>query len=448
MLYRKISENIKNWILNGKDAFLLTGARQVGKTSIIRECLKELNQDYVELNFIDKPELISIFGSSKNAKDLLLRLSLVCGRSLTPKTIIFFDEIQEFKDIITRIKFLVDDNSYRYIMSGSLLGVELSDIRSSPVGYLEIWQMYPMCFEEFVLALGVSEEIISNLNKCFEKQCKVDDYIHEKMMDLFYLYLIVGGMPEVVDTYLKTNNLKSVEDVHHKIIEAYKIDFSKYEKNNKLSLVEIYDALPGQLNNMNKRFKINEIGKNALYERKADSFIWLKNAGVVIPVYNITEPKLPLILNEKRSLFKLFNADIGLLTSSYSNETKLAILNKDKDINNGAIFENCVAQELLYEGYDVYYFNSKQYGELDFVIEDGFNVLPIEVKSGKAYKKHSALNNVLNIEAYKINKAYILCDGNVEIDGKKIYLPIYMLMFIKKKQLENPVYKVDINGLM
>ena len=447
MLYRKISENIKDWILNGKDAFLLTGARQIGKTFIIRECLKELKQDYVELNFIDMPELVNIFANSKNAKDLLLRLSLVCGKSLSPNTIIFFDEIQEFKDIITRIKFLVEDNTYRYIMSGSLLGVELSDIRSAPVGYLEIWQMYPMCFEEFVNALGVSKEIIENLKECFDKRCKVDDYIHEKMLDLFYLYLIIGGMPEAVDTYLKTNNLSNVEDIHHKIIEAYKIDFSKYEKNNKLSLVEIYNALPGQLNSENKRFKISEIGKNALYERKESSFIWLKNAGVVIPVYNITEPKLPLILNEKRSLFKLFSADIGLLTSSYSNEVKIAILNKDKDINNGAIFENCVAQELLYEGYDVYYFNSKKYGELDFVIEDGFNVLPIEVKSGKSYKKHSALDNVLSVDSYKIDKAYILCDGNVEVVGKKIYLPIYMLMFIKKKELESPVYKLDISGL-
>lgn len=448
MIERKAEKRVKEWIETEKDALMITGARQIGKTYLIRKCLKESKIPYIELNFIEQPELVELFSGAKDANELLMRLSLVSSTELEKgKTIIFLDEIQEFKDIVTRIKFLVEEGSYRYIMSGSLLGVELNDLRSAPVGYLSVYDMYPLEFQEFAKAVGVSEEVIRTIKECFIKRIPVDSFIHSKMMDVFYLYLIIGGMPEAVDTYITTNDLAKVARIHEKIIRLYKKDFSKYEIRYKLKLQEIYDAMPGQLDQKNKRFQFNRIGKGMSYDRMENDFLWLKDAGVAIPVYNISEPKLPLVISENRNLFKLFLSDVGLLTSCYSNQVKIAILNKEKSINNGALFENVIAQELLAKGHKEFYFNSKKQGELDFVIELDGEVTPLEIKSGKDYKRHSALNNVLGNEEYEIQRAYILSEGNVEVDGKKIYIPIYMIMFFENTEIDKLVYKLDLSGM-
>lgn len=331
MIDREMKTTINNWILQGKEAFLLTGARQIGKTYLIRECLKESKYDYIALNFIERPELVELFENATNAQDLLMRLSLITDKQLNKgNTIIFFDEIQEFKDIVTRIKFLVEEGSYRYIMSGSLLGVELNDLRSAPVGYLRIEDMYPLTVKEFMKAVGIKENILEMLEECYKKQQPVDEFVHKKMLDVFYLYLIVGGMPEAVAVYTQTNDLARVAAVHQKIMRLYKADFTKYETNYKLKLREIYDSMPGQLDSKNKRFKINTLGKGLNYDRVANDFLWLKDAGVAIPVYNINEPKLPLIISENRNLFKLFFSDVGILTNQYSDQVKIAILNKRK----------------------------------------------------------------------------------------------------------------------
>ena len=378
MINREMKTTINNWILQGKEAFLLTGARQIGKTYLIRECLKESKYDYVELNFIERPELVELFENATNAQDLLMRLSLITDKQLNKgNTIIFFDEIQEFKDLVTRIKFLVEEGSYRYIMSGSLLGVELNDLRSAPVGYLRIEDMYPLTVKEFMKAVGIKENILEMLEECYKKQQPVDEFVHKKMLDVFYLYLIVGGMPEAVAVYTETNDLARVAAVQQKIMRLYKADFTKYETTYKLKLREIYDSMPGQLDSKNKRFKINTLGKGLNYDRVANDFLWLKDAGVAIPVYNINEPKMPLIISENRNLFKLFFSDVGILTNQYSDQVKIAILNKEKSINNGALFENVVAQELLANGFNLYYFNNKKQGELDFVIELDGKVTPL-----------------------------------------------------------------------
>ena len=449
MIRRDAEKQINDWIDNGKDALLITGARQIGKTYLIRNCLKEKNIPYIELNFIENSEYIELFSKSFSSKDIIMRLSLIGGEKLIPgKTVIFLDEVQECKELITAIKFLVEDGSFKYILSGSLLGIELSDLKSAPVGYMSIFDMYPLSFKEFIKALGVSNEIIDILKQSYKNRTEVDTFIHNKLIDLFNLYLIVGGMPEAVSIYIETNNLEKVSKIHEKIIRLYKQDFSKYEVNNKLKLKEIYDAMPSQLDQKNKRFRLNILGDKMNYDRAENSFIWLKDAGVAIPVYNLNEPKLPFILNENRSLFKLFFSDVGLLTSQYSLQTKMAILNKEQSINNGSLFENAVAQELLCKGFKLYYFNSKKQGELDFLIELDGEVLPIEVKSGKDYKKHSALNNVMNDLNYDIPEAYILNQNNIEIKYKLIYLPIYMLMFIENDEIKNPIYKLDLKGLM
>ncbi len=448
MIKRSAENALNDWIINGKDALLLTGARQIGKTYLIRQCLADSGIPYVEFNFIEQPELINLFSDAKNTQDLLMRLSLVTPAPLEKgKTIIFLDEIQEFKDIVTRIKFLVEEGSFRYIMSGSLLGVELSDLRSAPVGYMRVYDMFPLSFAEFAAAVGIHQETMDVLRNHFENRQPVDDFVHQKMLDVFYLYLIIGGMPEAVDTYIKTNDLTKVSQIHDKITRLYRTDFSKYETEHKLKLREIYDAMPGQLDQKTKRFQFASIGKGLSYDRAENNFLWLKDAGVAIPVYNVSEPKLPLVISENRNLFKLFFSDVGLLTSNYSNQVKIALLNKEKDINNGALFENVVAQELLCKGHKLYYFNSKKQGELDFVLELSGKVVPLEIKSGKDYKRHSALNNVLNTAEYEIDEAYIFSEGNIETDGKRIYMPIYMIMFLDDVQMNKTIYKLDLGGL-
>lgn len=312
---------------------------------------------------------------------------------------------------------------------------------------MRIYDMYPLDFKEFAQAAGVHDGTFEQLYTHFKERTPVDEFVHAKMLDVFYLYLIIGGMPEAVSTYIETNDLAQVAQVHNKIIRLYKKDFSKYEHRYKLKLQEIYDAMPGQLDQKNKRFQLNSLGKGISYDRVANDFLWLKDAGVAIPVYNISEPKSPLIISENRNLFKLFFSDVGLLTSCYSNQVKVAILNKDKSINNGALFENAVAQELLSKGHKVYYFNSKKQGELDFVIELDGKVTPLEIKSGKEYKKHSALNNVLQNEEYQIAQAYIFSEGNVEVSGKKIYMPVYMTAFLENTPLSRTIYKLDLRGL-
>lgn len=245
----------------------------------------------------------------------------------------------------------------------------------------------------------------------------------------------------------KTNDFAKVARIHEKIIRLYKKDFSKYEIGYKLKLQEIYDVMPGPLDQKKKRFQFNRIGKGMSYDRMENDFLWLKDAGVAIPVYNISEPKLSLVISENRNLFKLFLSDVGLLTSCYSNQVKIAILNKEKSINNGALFENVIAQEPLAKGHKEFYFNSKKQGELDFVIELDGEVTPLEIKSGKDYKRHSALNNVLGNEEYEIQRAYILSEGNVEVDEKKIYIPIYMIMFFENTEIDKLVYKLDLSGM-
>ena len=379
----------------------------------------------------------------------MLRLSALTDVPMIPgETLIFFDEVQECPEIVTAIKFLVEDGQYRYILSGSLLGVELKDIRSVPVGYLSILEMYPLDFREFCEANRVSQTVMDKLKECFEKKQPVDELIHEKMMELFRLYLIVGGMPAVVDAYyIRTNNLKEVLRIQQGIVQLYYKDIAKYDKDNKLYLDEIFSLIPSELNNKNKRFIMKDLNENFRFSRYENSFIWLKEAGVALPVYCVQEPELPLLLSKSTNLFKLFLSDVGLLASMYVDGLQLKILSREKDINFGAIYENVAAQELKAHGFELYYFNSKKQGELDFVIEYQKNVLPLEIKSGKAYTRHNALDNVLKEERYAIPQAFVFCYENISTQEKITYLPIYMIGFLEKEKIEEYIYSIDLSAL-
>ena len=444
MLKRKIEKDIEKWIENSEKAILIYGVRQAGKTFIIRECLKRNECEYIEFNLINQPELVEVLKSSTSIDDLILKLSLYSDKKIIPgKTIFFFDEIQRYKEIVTKIKFLVEDKRYRYILSGSLLGVEIVNLKSAPVGYLQTLNMYPMDFEEFLQIFNVDENIINNLRNCFLTKTKVDEIIHNKIMEMFNLYLIIGGMPAAVERYRNTENIDEVMEEHRAIIEQYKLDFTQYEEENrKLIITHIYELIPAELNEKNKRFMIADINKSLRYERISDSFVWLWKSGVALGVFNTTEPTIPLMLNEKSALFKLFISDVGLLTTIYGKSCKLKIVNKESDINKGAVFENVVAQELHAHGYPLYYYNSKKLGEIDFIVEQNGKSLPIEVKSGKAYNKHSALNNLMNTKEYGIEEGFIFTNDNVKIDGKLNYLPMYMVMFLRDEPIEFAAIKL------
>lgn len=450
MISRKIESELQHFSDDDrKKALLITGARQVGKTYIIREFGRQNFRSLVELNFLENTAAKELFKNAKNSKDLLLRLSLLADGDLLPgETLIFLDEVQECKEIVTAIKFLVEEGSYRYILSGSLLGVELKDIRSVPVGYMDIVEMYPLDFEEFVLANKVAPRIIEALKESFEKKTPVDPVVHEKMMDLFRLYLIVGGMPAAVEQYLKTNNLREVMRIQQSIIALYKKDIAKYDPENKLYIEDIFNLIPSELNAKNKRFILKSLNENFRFSKFSNSFLWLKEAGVALPTFCVDEPVSPLLLSKSKNLFKLFMADVGLLAAMYMDDIQIKILNQEKDINFGSIYENVAAQELKAHGFDLYYFNSKKQGELDFLVEHHGSVLPIEIKSGKDYTKHAALSNVMANACYAIPEAYVFHNGNVSTSDKVAYYPIYMLMFIQKERpQENMIYRLDLDVL-
>lgn len=449
MLERRIKQEIRDFLdSDRKEALMVTGARQVGKTYIIRECAKEIYKNIVEINFVENQQAVKLFENITGSKDILLRLSALTDVPMIPgETLVFFDEVQECPEIVTAIKFLVEDGQYRYILSGSLLGVELKDIRSVPVGYLSILEMYPLDFREFCEANRVAQTVMDKLKECFEKKQPVDELIHEKMMELFRLYLIVGGMPAVVDAYIRTNNLKEVLRIQQGIVQLYYKDIAKYDKDNKLYLDEIFSLIPSELNNKNKRFIMKDLNENFRFSRYENSFIWLKEAGVALPVYCVQEPEIPLLLSKSTNLFKLFLSDVGLLASMYVDGLQLKILNREKDINFGAIYENAAAQELKAHGFDLYYFNSKKQGELDFVIEYKGNVLPLEIKSGKAYTRHNALDNVLKDERYAIPQALVFCNENISTVDKIVYLPIYMIGFLENEKIDEYIYSIDLSAL-
>ncbi len=449
MISRKIEQELEFFYnTNDKKALLITGARQVGKTYIIREFGKRY-ESFIEINFYENNSARTLFENAANREELLLRLSAIAEGPLIPgRTLIFLDEVQECKELVTAIKFLVEEGSFHYILSGSLLGVDLKDIRSVPVGYMDILEMYPLDFEEFARANKVSENIFAALRICFEEKVPVSDIIHEKMMELFRLYLIVGGMPAAVVQYLETNNLQSVLREQRSIIAMYKRDIAKYDPDEKLYLEDIFDLIPSELNSKNKRFILKNLNENFKFSRYGNSFLWLRDAGVALPAFCANEPAIPLLLSKATNLFKLFLADVGLLASMYMNDIQIKILKREKDINFGSVYENAAAQELKAHGFDLYYFNSKKQGEVDFLVEKNGNVLPIEIKSGKDYMKHAALSNILADEKYGIPEAYVFHNGNVRAEGKVSYYPIYMLMFVERnKPMQDMIYKIDLRVL-
>ncbi len=432
-LQRTITTELERWYEDPtRKALLVTGARQVGKTFAIRAFAKEHYETFLEINFIESPQAKAIFDGELDANTLIANITAFSGMPLTPgKTAVFFDEIQECPRARTAIKFLVDDGRFDYIESGSLLGVLYRDVPSLPVGYENIVKMYPLSLREFFKALGVQPETLELLEECYAKRREVPDAIHERMMRMTRLYLASGGMPAAVDQLVKTQDLARVLATQRDIVDLYRQDISRYAPN-KPHVKAIFDAMPSEIVGTNKRFTLRDLAPSARMERYASDFMWLVDAGVALPCYNVRAPQIPLALNEQRSLFKLYPCDVGLLGAMLEQPVQFELVQGDAGINNGALLETLVAQELVANGYDLRYFDKSKYGEVDFMVPHGPKALPIEVKSGSDYRKHKALSNVLDVEEWGIDEALVFCQGNVQEEGAICYMPWYMLMFCKR----------------
>lgn len=438
MIIRKLDNIIKNHYASSNNALYLYGARQVGKSYAIRNYAQANYPIYIELNFYQDTALRTLVATASNVEQLLERIALHAHTTLEPgKTFIFFDEVQKCPEVITKIKFLVEEGSCRYALSGSMLGIELDGkkkVDSWPVGYMSEQHVFPLDFEEFIRAVGVGDKIISGLQSCWERKLPIDDSIHEEMMKLFHLYLITGGMPAPVQTYLDTHDFVQVEARQKEILALYRKDIQDYNPGRELVVNEIFDLIPPELNAMNKRFVLKDMHDKARYRQYANDFLWLTKAEMALPAFNAEIPVSPLILNEKRNLFKLFQNDVGLLASQYASGIQLKLLQGYTDIHYGAIYENVVAQELHAHGFNLFYFNSKNQGELDFLLEQDAVVTPLEVKSGKTYDRHNAMRNVLSNAEYHITDGLVLCNDNLHIKENVTYAPIYMLMFLHAKE--------------
>ncbi len=447
MLFRKTQGIVEEWLRNGTKPLMITGARQVGKSFVIRETLKKNNVDFVEFNFIKDIDAKNVFQSLVNGdfNSLAMAIGLLSKRKMDSKTVIFLDEVQEIKEILTVVKFLAEKGGYKYILSGSLLGVELTNLKSAPVGYLETEVMYPLDLEEFYIANGIEEEVLEYLKSKFIKREPVSENIHNALMETFYRYLIVGGMPEAVQTYIDKQDLNEVIRIHKNISNEYKRDFTKYEENSKLKLIKTYELIPSELNSKNKRYTFTNLDKNLKFDKYENSFNWLIDAGVTIPTYNVTEFQLPLEASKKSNLFKLFLSDVGMLSSFYGRATILKLLSHGDSINCGAIYENFVAQEINSHGFKPFYFNNKKHGEVDFLLEYNEELLPIEVKSGKDYQIHSALSYFMNTPYFK--NAIVFSNFNLHVKGNITYLPIYMAMFLNNDEMIGKIPHNDLSSI-
>lgn len=438
MLRRKMYNKMLRWKNSANHkALCIIGARQIGKTTLIRKFCRENYENFTEINFITEPQAQAIFKGNLDAKTLITNITGYTRKSLVPgKSAVFFDEIQACPEARTAIKFLVEDGRFDYIESGSLLGVKHKEVASYPVGFEEIQYMYPMDFEEFCWGMDVPQETISYLQKCHDDMIPVEEAIHRAMLRLFQLYIVVGGMPSVVKIYTETQDIAAVINEQNTILELYRMDIARYaEENNKPKIRAVFDSIPSQLADKNRRFVIADLDRKGRMHTYETSFLWLDAAGVALSCYNITEPKIPILLNEKRNLFRLYMGDTGLLCSASMENIQTLILSGDVSVNMGSILENVFAQEIKAKGAHLNYFDVKQYGELDFVIQNGNSIDLFEIKSGKQYKNHSSLSKIMKIEQWPFRKCQVYCSGNVEFENGINYLPWYMIMFYEYRRV-------------
>lgn len=434
MLTRKAEAQFEEWYrLASKKALLVKGARQVGKTYLIDAFARQHFENVVAFDMVEDVSARESFSAATSADDLFLRMTVAASQPMVPgKTLVFIDEVQLCPKVVSFIKYLVQRDGFRYVLSGSLLGVEIQNIDSLPVGYVDQIEMFPLDFEEFCWACGLAGEAWDMACSAVKEGRPLPDYLYNRLLGLFHRYLMVGGMPDAVASFVDSGNIDAVRLVHKNLHALYRQDIMKYApKELRLVIRDIYDLIPSELGSKNKRFKLSSIQGVKRFSQVTDHFLWLAKAGVALPVYNVSAPVSPLLLAEQRNLFKLFYLDTGLLMSSYPKSVSQAVLAGDEGgdfgMNMGAAYEGFVAQELRAHGFALRYFASKKIGELDFVEEcqDG-KIVAVEVKSGKTFTRHAALDNALAVEEYTIDTALVLAETNVRRDGDVLYVPVFM----------------------
>ena len=443
MLYRKIRSYIEDHLKSDEDKILLIeGARQIGKSYIIRSVGMELYVNYVEINFVADDEGEKIFKDVHTTEDFYLKLSMVAGSKLDryDNTLVFIDEIQQYPQFLTMLKFLRQEHRYRFICSGSLLGIALKETVSVPVGSVIPKKMYQLDFEEFLIANDFGKDAIGHLRNFFVQKQTLASEVHDKVLGLFKRYLLVGGMPDAVNEYLTTHNIVKVRETQEAIRVLYGIDASRYEEGTakKLHIRRIYDMIPSQMENKKKRIVAKDIQnrKGDRFSNYMEEFEYLINSGITIASHAISNPKYPLVESQQKNLLKLYMNDVGMLSSQLYQYNVQPILNDIASINLGSVYESAVAQELKAHYNKLFYYDNKQKGEVDFLVDDSstMSVLPIEVKSGKDYTVHSALDNLMAVSDYHITSS-IVFSNNREIvaKGNILYLPIYHVMFMENK---------------
>ena len=438
-MFRKIKSFIVDFLKsNSNKILIIDGARQVGKSYIIREAGTELFENYIEINLLEDSLNNRYFENTKSTSDFYLQLSMIAGNKLKDKenTLVFLDEIQAYPHLLTLLKFLNQDNRFTYICSGSLLGITLSQTSSIPMGSIEVKHMYPMDFEEFLIANNFGEFAISTLKDKFKKQECLEENIHNNLLALFKKYLLSGGLPDAVKTFIETNNIVEVRTIQNQIHEYYGMDASKYDLEHKLKIKRIFDMIPSSLENKKKRIIVQNIEdkKGKRFSNYQDEFDYLINSGVALEVKAISTPVFPLDERSGKNLLKLYLNDVGILSALLYENNIRAILDSESSVNLGTVYEAVVAQELKAHGKNLFYYDNKSKGEVDFLINDydSLSVIPIEVKSGKDYYVHSALNSFLQNKDYNVSKGLVFSnERKISTDSNGItYLPIYFVMFL------------------
>lgn len=440
MIKRKMYKYLINWKQKkDKSALIIKGARQVGKSYLVREFGRNEYEGYIEINFLKNPLYKNIFKGDLSAEEIFKRLSAyIPNLKIIPfKTLLFLDEIQVCAEARTAVKFLVEDGSVDVISSGSLLGLSyledddknVTEPTSLPVGYEEQITMYSLDFEEFLWAKGYNDDAIAYLKDFYISNKEVSKELNDKYLELFREFMIVGGMPEVVQTFIDTNNFQEASKIQGKILADYQDDISKHAKGQeKIKVRQCYDSIPKQLAKDYKKFQYSVVEKGKTSKKYGGSIKWLCDSSLVNKCSNVNEAYIPLLAYEMDDQFKLYLNDTGLLLYLYGPETKLAILNNTLKGNaKGGIYENIISELLLKRGYKLYYYKTQNSSmEIEFVIEKNGEVIPIEVKAGN--DSTPSLNSFIN--KYHPKVSYKFVNGNVGfLDGKKT-LPHYMVMFI------------------
>lgn len=444
MLKRKITASLEHWkTFAYEKALLVVGARQVGKSYAIREFGKAKYACFIEINLFEDKRAREALRGATDANDFISRVTVLSGQTIVPgNTLVFVDEIQEAPDVVTMAKFLVEDGRCQWAFSGSMLGTEFKGVRSYPVGSVHELTMYPLDFEEFCWAIGVADETLKTVRERCQSEAPVEGYIHEALMANFRTYLVSGGMPEAVQQLISSDgDLASVRQVLEGLNRQYRRDIAKYAATRALQVQSIFDQLPVQLEGDARRFVLNSVDPQARFEKYQRDFVWLTNAGVALKTDLVDEPKSPLLKTANPMKFKLYQSDTGMLMARYPISLAQAAYLDEKDPNLGGVYENVVAQQLTAQGHKLYYYQTRKRGEVDFVVDAGNGkAVPIEVKSGRYYHAHAALDHVLETGGYNVDLGIVLSRGNVERRGKVLYLPLYALPFLPL-YLESPIPK-------